>query len=400
MPKNLAALAVCLAVATVTLVAQLRYLPNAPGAWKPWAFVAYPDNRRQLGAQPLEVKAFERELLALSAILKNTAGFASPLGFSVETVGELSFTPSRASAGPGQPALTRRPLPGSLNFGAYGVYETAAGVRGDTGETSQLLFFVNQPELPLFASADTDVPEFEHVEADVVRLAAPQADLFGMARYGDTLVIKKSPAPIWVPAPLADVLDLAARSLAFRLAKSRETVVQLQTRYDEIRDPAKKAKRIAEYKALAPMTKDPAAYMATMMKADASIESQADTLLGPLADAKKEVAAIEQQLASAKAASAALPLADRTAPACYASQERVSLSRFKRHPLPGCVPLVRPNWALFNPALPRSAPQILTISHFSGCVGDGPKPLHVGGCAANRRLLESIDQQALLAWLK
>ena len=69
-------------------------------------------------------------------------------------------------------------------------------------------------------------------------------------------------------------------------------------------------------------------------------------------------------------------------------------------PSPGCDPLVRPNWKLFNPALPRSAPQVLTISHFDQCLNPNRKEIHVGGCVANKRLLESIDKAALLAWLQ
>jgi hypothetical protein len=42
---------------------------------------------------------------------------------------------------------------------------------------------------------------------------------------------------------------------------------------------------------------------------------------------------------------------------------------------------------------------VLVIGHFASCF-EGPKPLHAGGCAANRRLLESLDRQALLAWLQ
>jgi hypothetical protein len=56
-----------------------------------------------------------------------------------------------------------------------------------------------------------------------------------------------------------------------------------------------------------------------------------------------------------------------------------------------CDPLVRPNWKLFNPALLRSAPPVLTIAHFEWCMVADQKFIHVGGCAANKRLLESID---------
>lgn len=394
---TLVALALTLTAASTALVAQIRYLPDAPGTWKPWTFRAYPDNRRVLAARPADVTALERHLLALNAILKSTAGFATPIGFSVETTGDMELLP--AGPPPGPPAvLAKRPLPATFNFGAYGVFETAGGVRGDTGETSQLLFFVNQLAVPLFQEGDNLVPEFEHAEADVVRLASPKPDLFGMPRYGDSLVLTKGSTPIWAPASLGEVLELAARGIQFRLTRGRTTAATLQARYDELKSPAARAKRVAEYKAMAALVKDPD-YLAKMMKVDAAIEAGADVLLPQLAEATKEAAGIERELAAAKAASAALTAADRAAPACYASQDPVPLSRFRRAPAGGCVALVRPNWALFNPALPRSAPQVLVIGHFASCF-DGPKPLHAGGCAANRRLLESLDRQALLAWLQ
>lgn len=65
------------------------------------------------------------------------------MGFSVETVGSLDVESHR----PGQPAAATLPLPSTLNFGAYAVYEYDQGgvtKRDDTGETAQLLFFVNQ----------------------------------------------------------------------------------------------------------------------------------------------------------------------------------------------------------------------------------------------------------------
>ena len=65
-----------------------------------------------------------------------------------------------------------------------------------------------------------------------------------------------------------------------------------------------------------------------------------------------------------------------------------------------CDPLVRPNWKLFNPALPRSAPQLLTIAHFTDCLRLEDSSGNPGGCAANKRLIESLDKAALLAWLQ
>ena len=136
------------------------------------------------------------------------------------------------------------------------------------------------------------------------------------------------------------------------------------------------------------------------MAVDAKIESQADAVWLPqLADAKAVVTKSEQELAVVRSKAAGLSAPDKAAPACYAI-EKVALGRFLRAPAAGCDPLVRPNWKFFNPALPRTAPQLLTIGHFARCLGADKKFIHVGGCVANKRLIESMDKAALMAWLQ
>ena len=74
--------------------------------------------------------------------------------------------------------------------------------------------------------------------------------------------------------------------------------------------------------------------------------------------------------------------------------------------MPGCVPIVRPNFAAFNPALPRTAPQVVIIAPVARCFetwdkynvnANAPGP---AGCTANRRLVETMDQAAIRAWLR
>ena len=240
MRQALIAISLLAAWASVVLVAQTRYLPDSPGTWKPWQFTAYADHRRQLGARPADVKELEAQLLRLNAIIKKTDGFTNPIGFSVETVGLLELESVRSSPGSGQPALTVQPLPASLNFGAYSVHETGSGSsarRFDTGETAQLLFFVNQLPLALFSVPDHAVPEFEKLDADVARLAAPQPDVFGLPRYGNTIVLKKSTAPIWTAVTLAETLDLVVSAIERRLVDQREVDGRVQTAYNDLRDP-------------------------------------------------------------------------------------------------------------------------------------------------------------------
>jgi hypothetical protein len=212
-------------------------------------------------------------------------------------------------------------------------------------------------------------------------------------------VIKKSSAPIWAAVTLSETLDLVGRSIDRRLMDERDAAARFQRGYDYIKDPKKREARLEQYRKLAPLQKDPA-YMEKMTKAEDAMDKQADALLPQIVSAKVVVTKSEQELAGVRTTAAGLSAADKAAPACYASGDNVSVSRFRRAPAPACDPLVRANWKLFNPALPRSAPQVLTISNFEGCLVPDRQVLHVGGCTANRRLLESIDKAALLAWLQ
>ena len=394
-------LATCFSVALVT---QSRYVSDSPGTWKPWVFRADGDSRRVLGAGPANLKEVEAQLLRLNAIIRKTAAITNPIGFSVETAGGLAPEADWFESSAGAPALRVRPLPASLGFGAFPVMEFGSGAtakRSDTGETPHVYFYVNQLWQTLTTGRDSRVPEFEKLDfVDVARLAPPRSDLFGLPRYDDSLVIKKSAAPIWVAVSFSETMDLMARAIDLRLTAERDMMARAQQGYDDAKDPKKREARMAQYRKLAPQVKDPA-YLEKMTKAEAEIERQADkTWLPQIANAKAVVTKIEQELAGVRATAAGLSPADKAAPGCYASSDKVSISRFRRAPSPGCTPLVRPNWKLFNPALPRSAPQVLTISGFARCQTPESQSGHVGGCRANVRLLESIDKAALLAWLQ
>ena len=395
MRQTLAAILLVVACASGALLAQTDYLVNAPGRWKPWTFTAYPDDVRMLGVRPADLKALEAELLRLNAIIKSTAGFANPVGFSIETAGMLDppTAPNTAAFGP---ALKVRPLPAELSFGPFGIFDAANGKRDDSGETSHIRFTINQLGTALFAN--TSVAEFDHIDTDVARLAAQKPDTYGLPRYGNSLVLKKSAEPIWTAVTFGETLELAARGIEQRLTEERERTAQAQKVYDDIKDPKQREERMAMYRKIAPMQKDPA-YLDKMAKIEDQKDKQADVQMLPqIAIIKAIVTKSEQELASAKAMAAGLSAADKAAPACYAVTDKVSLSRFRRAPASGCEPLVRPNYKVFNPALPRTAPQVLIID--TACMTAQPRPEWAHGCTADNKLLQTIDKAALLAWLQ
>ena len=224
------------------------------------------------------MKAVEAQLLRLNAILKKTDGISNPVGFSVETAGHLDSPTRRPGAGAGELALTVRPFPTSMTFGAFPVIEYGSGgnvKREDTGETALLLFFVNSLDQPLFSATNNSVPEFAKLDGDVVRLARQKPDVMGFARYGDTLVLKKSEEPIWAAVTYGETLALVARGIERRLVDERDVVARLQAGYNDAKDPKKRAERLATYKKIAPLQKDPA-YVEKMMAVDAAREKQVD----------------------------------------------------------------------------------------------------------------------------
>ena len=79
------------------------------------------DYRRVLGAGPADVKEVEAQLLRLNAIVRKTPGITNPMGFSIETAGGLAPEADWFESSAGAPALTVRPLPASLGFGAFPV---------------------------------------------------------------------------------------------------------------------------------------------------------------------------------------------------------------------------------------------------------------------------------------
>ena len=95
-----------------------------------------------------------------------------------------------------------------------------------------------------------------------------------------------------------------------------------------------------------------------------------------------------------------LSAADRQAPACYATGGTTLRTRFRTGTSPACQPLARPNRQFFNASVPRSAAQVVIIAQISICFDHQPALTGPWGCPANRQLLQTLDQQAVLSWLK
>jgi hypothetical protein len=326
-----------LCVLSASAVADITYLVDEPGQWSPWKFRAEGFTRKSYGASAADLKAFEAQLRALDAIIRRAPAVAQPLGFSPRTWGHLA---GYGAVAPGQPKGSDLPLGGGLSFGAFGIFEyqrNGKTMREVGGETQLMQFVVNdiQPEL---LGGRQRPHEWEGVDTDAFMQPVESGAVAGFLRYGNYIVIKKRQDPIWIPVSLEGALRLVIEAQQKQLDYLKET-----------RGPAK-----------------------------------------VMRDYEQTIAAIEAHIA-------ALAPGERSAPACVGNGISWQ-QRFHAAESSGCTPLVRPNWAFFDRRLPRSTPQVLLVNDIARCYegrqSDGP-----GGCATNRRLLESLDRQALMDWL-
>ena len=394
-----AAVATLLCAAAGATRAQVRYLVDEPGVWKPWKpFAAIASARTDRGATPAEVKALEATLLQLNAILRRAPGVATPRGYSVETWGNLhGYRP----AAPGRPAGKALPLAGALTFGAFPISEhVRAGktIREDSGETELMTFQVN--ELEPWTIGGQRPTEWGALDSDGFLQPQPNGEVAGMPRYGDIAVLKNNPASVWVPMSLQAALDLVVTQRGNELAEQRDIAAKAQADFDLWKSPAKRAERMADYKVAAASMPDGAKYLAGSAKPERDIEAALAKEAGHDSPAAKRLRVLEAALAEVTTWVGELSAVDRQAPACYAKSATTLRTRFRAGTAAGCHPLGRPNPKFFNASLPRSAAQVIVIGDIARCFDNQPAKPNPWGCTANRQLLETLDKQAVLSVLK
>jgi hypothetical protein len=146
-----------------------------------------------------------------------------------------------------------------------------------------------------------------------------------------------------------------------------------------------------------------AGFLANMEQADSQIEAGNTARLGPGGPEDTRVKEAGRELQEVDAMIAALSPDARNAPSCYDQRASRLADRFRvlAGPPASCRPLVRPNPDYFDAKLPRSSPQVVMLSMFTRCLQ--PDALKVttprGGCVINRALVESMDWDAVRAWL-
>ena len=400
MRLRLSLIAVCLS-ASVTLFAQVRYRPAETGPWRPWTFTAIDQARRSRSASAIEVQAFQTRLQELAAIIKRAPGVSPPVGFAGEVWGSLTGHDPDA----GRPG-SAIPLAGNLAFGAFPLVEYTRGgrlVNEDLkgGETDLLLFTVNELGGRMYGT--TKPAEWSEVQLDAFVEPATGSTVAGLPRIGDVFVVRKNTKPLWVPLPVVDALKPIQTTRRTTFEQTRDAYAKNAAEFAEWKSAPKRAVRRADWQKTAASIPNGAEFVANMEKSDREIEVAKEAQLAAGGPEERSVRQAERELQEVDGIVAALSPDGQNAPSCYDRSASRLADRFRA--LSGasssCRPLVRPNLDYFDAKLPRSSPQVLMISMFTPCL----RPESVaattprGGCVINRALVDSMDWDAVRAWL-
>jgi hypothetical protein len=384
--------------------AQVRYRPTETGPWRPWSFTAIASARQERGATAAEVQAFQTRLQELAAVVKRAPAVSTPIGFAGELWGSLD---SYQSPAPGQPAGRAVPLAGMLSFGAFPLIEFERGgkkVNEDMkgGETELMHFVVNQIDGSVYGTSRPQGWGSVQLAAFVEPAAGSPAA--GQVRVGDVFVVRKNPKPLWVPFPLGDALKPLLDERRASYEQRRDAYAKAVAEFTEWQTPAKRAARRAEWqKGAALMPKAAGAeFLANMEKSEPQIEAAKRTQLAPGGSEEKGVREAERDFKEVDGMVAGLSPEVRGGPSCYDDRATRLADRFRRKDgaPASCRALVTPNWDYFDPKLPRSTPQVVMITSYTRCLTQPSKAEPIrGGCVINRALVESMDWDAVRAWL-
>jgi hypothetical protein len=208
---------------------------------------------------------------------------------------------------------------------------------------------------------------------------------------------------LWVPFPVGEALQPIVAKRRDDYQQRRDAYSKAAAEFTEWKTPARREARRAEWKkAAASMGAQGAAFVDNMEKTDPQIEAMNEKRLAPGGEEDKAVRALQLEFQEADGVLSALPPDARKSPSCYDHRATKVADRYRvaAGAPASCRALVRPNADYFDAKLPRSAPQVVMITDYIRCLKPEVAKSNVrGGCIINKSLVETLDWDAVRAWL-
>jgi hypothetical protein len=380
-----------LAAILIAPVASAQSQPRQAGQWLPWKSVPPPEKP---GAgqvvSPDELASFDAELRTLREIVERAPGMSMPpAGFDVTTSGQLLRDRGEPDA-PIAGVLMLTPVPAALSR-SLGTLSRK--------DYPHLDFAVNWLPRRL-VDVDGYMEDWHGVGTDAGRATEAPTEFAGFERYGEALVIMPHGAPLWTALGLGDALDLVRASRQLDVEEFQDELKEMRDWNAKLNDSQYRAEFLRRAREEVKNEPNPEEALAAIVSEVFGLQDHMDRSMDPELIAK-EAQAKQAPLAEVTAWLAALSPGERDAPACFVEGGKTLKDRFLASPRPDCVDLVRPNPVLFDPARPRTVPQVLTIGPIDSCIDPPPGASEASpSCAALRALIETLDKEALRAWLQ
>ena len=406
-----AILGVCLVIGSELAQGQgsnARYLPDKPGFWQPQRYMAEQDHGA--GATAAELQQINSNLKAIQAVLMATPTGTNPVGFY------FFPAPMWMSSGRTQPILQGLhiyPL-AFVEFRKQGVWTLDMH-----GETSGVGYSLNNlSEIDRVSSKVFEETGPNGAPHPIYTLPAELRSIGGFPVYGDTLFITRPGRELFVPVSVEHALkaampvyaqnrDAADHEIGERKKRNQDFKANEADAYEQ-KELAKfekqwgylratDAKDYEEHKRqwMAPVLRerqDHEAAAAPPVRGNKDSEWYFNAIDG-YANAQKRLASLSPEEAASPACFEAV---DLRLPYAMRGEIRRSAGN------PACLPLLETNPKYYDRTLPRTAPQLMTVSSITRCVTIGSAKLvptavdtSGGGCPVHAKMWEELNWQKL-----
>jgi len=365
-----------------------------------------------------EWAAMEANLKKIRGLWEQIPAIAAPVGYEISAVGhyQADFCLHMVPVGKHNKAERpyehhydkTRPLVGDVSFYPFNHASIHPRLQVDH-ESHGIWFTVNR--IPT-----DNLPLLDHEFLEPIRVT----DRFGAPAYDvgtaackfngecisdDLLIIRNNEAPLWKPVPLIELYDKLLDKAQFDIEGFEREAEKVRREFDEWLSPKRRKEREDMYRRDAAASwqkqRTPEEYVARSMENDRNYEGRKRKELSE-AGPRPGTAWGERQgdVGRITELRARLP-ADNPKAYAYLCETPghfngygVYAGQFTAVPRPGCRAVVRANSDYFNPKLPRTAIQLITVRAYNYCLDKVPF-IAPGQCKADFKLLENMDWSAL-----
>ncbi|QOY90322.1 hypothetical protein [Paludibaculum fermentans] len=385
---------------------DIRYLPDKPGFWQPLRYLG----EHGAGATAAEAQQITANLKAIQAVLMATPIGTNPVGFYY--LPAPMWTSTRGNR-PILQGLGIYPLT-FVEFLRNGVW--TLDMHGETASMEYSLNLLSDIERVSSKVFDETGPD--GVQHPIYTAPPKAGSLGGFPIYGDTLFIARPGREFFVPISVQRALkaamvvyatnrDAAERELVERKKRNLEFKSGEADDYEQ-KELAKFEKQWGYLRSsdVKDYEEHKRQWMAPVLRQRQEHEAAAAPPVRGNRDSEWYFNAIDGY-ANAQKRLASLSAEEASAPACYQPLD-LRLPYAMRGEVhrstgdPACLPLVVTNPNYYDRTLPRTAPQLMTVTSITRCVkpsGDtfvAPSgPISAGGCAVHARMWQQVNWQGL-----